>query len=364
MRDAIPSILEQGKKVTPLKSSLRSYNSGMMEDSHGLLFCSRSFCPWTQTAELVWQRLAGHRLVPIGSLNLRAKGPVHFEDARLLMHNDRLLVAYTEGRYDRKPFLSAQGLALMAPNGLQPARQFQIHFGGNFRRSEKNWQFFSRGGHLHFVYSIQPHIVARLNGSVQVDDEWTTKAEIHWPGGTLRGGTPPILDGDSYVSFFHASHKHPTRHRRYSMGAYRFDSKPPFSILEITDPILVGSENDTTLPHPYHPAWRPLTVFPAGAVKRGDGYLVCLGVNDSSDALLEIPDAGKLPWHPVGYFSKPRVRAFATNNPKLPVSNGKGIWLNWKRKSPLQGELETDNPDVAENLINRPGVRETEVAFK
>ena len=72
--------------------------------------------------------------------------------------------------------------------------------------------------------------------------------------------------------------------RRYHMGCYTFDAKPPFALKRYTQlPILSGSQHDR-FAHP-----KPLVVFPCGACLRDGVWQISMGVNDLDCALMEIP---------------------------------------------------------------------------
>lgn len=117
-------------------------------------------------------------------------------------------------------------------------------------RHQKNWSPFDfcpsctfRNGHalpfpapvanasLLFVYSIQPHVVVEPQAT-EVAGEMTAEVVFKtatvntsfWQWGEMRGGTPALLVGDRYLSFFHSSgrlsHKHIIT---YVMGAYTFE---------------------------------------------------------------------------------------------------------------------------------------------
>lgn len=150
--------------------------------------------------------------------------------------------------------------------------------------TEKNWGWFSHDGRIHFVYQVRPHVV------VDGDTVHTQNSEMLWTLGELRGGSAPIRMGDEYLAFFHSSipwrsiPKYGMR-RRYFMGAYCFDAKPPFKPTRYTPQyLLAGSENDITIPG------SPAVVFPCGAAHLGDGQiLVTYGSNDATCGWVTIP---------------------------------------------------------------------------
>lgn len=177
----------------------------------------------------------------------------------------------------------------------------------NLARHEKNWCPFVIGkeDRLAHVYSINPHVVyhSEQGEFVRIESRNST-LPLAWSYGEPRGGTPPVLVGSEYVSFFHSSLPWMKPKRRYYMGAYCFESKPPFAITRMTvEPLLVGSEEDPRV------LGGPLCIFPNGAVLSGCGpypsdrvainprliepreWTVVLGVNDEACSWLRIPHA-------------------------------------------------------------------------
>ena len=154
--------------------------------------------------------------------------------------------------------------------------------------AEKNWLWFFHQDNLYMVYSTDPHIVCRFSPGGVFEQEYKTEnpKPLDWKYGTIRGGTPPAMtkDGAEYVSFFHSSLPDDTYHRRYYMGAYAFESQPPFRITRYTpDPLLAGSPQDIWF------KGKPLVVFPCGSRLRDEKWLVTMGINDLASAWIEIP---------------------------------------------------------------------------
>ena len=153
---------------------------------------------------------------------------------------------------------------------------------------EKNWVFFEHDTKLHFVWGTIPTEICEVSGHKVSQVYKTSPKGIVWPWGQPRGGTPPVLIGDEYFSFFHSSSAY--RHTsRYYMGCYAFEAKPPFRMTKISiKPILAGSEAD---PHQTSP---PFVVFPGGSIYEAGQWLVVLGINDSKCGWIKIPHADLL----------------------------------------------------------------------
>jgi len=156
---------------------------------------------------------------------------------------------------------------------------------------EKNWQFFTHLGELHFVYSTEPHIVVRPNlTTLEPDKVYETNYPLPWKYGQPRGGTPPVLIGDEFFSFFH-SHTVTTPEvskltgcgKQYHFAAYAFSAKPPFHITRFASaPLISGDPYDNVV------LWGNAAAFPCGALLVGDEWAVSYGYNDREMKILKI----------------------------------------------------------------------------
>ncbi len=73
----------------------------------------------------------------------------------------------------------------------------------NPNRREKSWVPFDYKGSLLLAYSLQPHFIFKpLIGTGECESVALTKGDIQWDLGDLRGGTPGLLVGNEYLSFF------------------------------------------------------------------------------------------------------------------------------------------------------------------
>ena len=148
---------------------------------------------------------------------------------------------------------------------------------------QKNWAPFVYKNQMYLSYNLNPHEVLSPNKksgvcSVLYDSEFHP---AWWRYGTIRGGTPSVLVDGRYLGFFHSSSyarsattgSTPIFH--YFMGAYAFESKPPFKITHITPHPIIGE-------HFYDPSDYPKrVVFPGGFIVRGDMIYVAIGIDDS-----------------------------------------------------------------------------------
>ncbi len=165
---------------------------------------------------------------------------------------------------------------------------------------EKNWIPFvvnhnDKEDEIYFVYKYLPHRILKLtsieDGIIEVvynnEGEFSALKKWEEKWGKIRGGTPAILVGDEYLSFFHSSFKHKDEYY-YVMGVITFENKPPFRIKKLSKTPIIF--NDMYSIKVTKDAWfygkRPpmSVIFPAGIAvgnenKKDVFYVVC-GEND------------------------------------------------------------------------------------
>jgi predicted GH43/DUF377 family glycosyl hydrolase len=358
----IPSVLQQGVPVTALASAFHAYNSGTLD---GRRFLSRAFDPLEKRSRLIWQRRQGDRLKAEELFEI--PGQNNYEDGRIFSHGGRAYAAYTEGVYHPGSFLAIQQVALLGPD-WQPEEIHRIDYAANGRRSEKNWQFFSHDGVLHFIYSIVPHLVVPVDRHFGARQHFVSGGTLNWPWGeVLRGGTPPLFwqAQRCYITFFHSHTEHRDRNRRYAMGAYLFEPEPPFAIRAFSPALLRASNYDATVPNPSVRGWNPLVVFPVGAWWEGETINVSLGVNDSFDAIARF-DPAKIEWREPGQYSVKAERYFeATNGPVPLVRRGQVVHWNLRAHTAYgspKGYLATGDPNLIALIEDRQDTREIDAA--
>ncbi len=156
------------------------------------------------------------------------------------------------------------------------------------RGYEKNWVWFQGSNGLpHFVYTIRPHTVCQVHPE-GIKEHKTIGDHDVWDYGEPRGGTPPVLVGNDYFSFFHSSRRWFDPYRRYFMGCYAFTAEPEthYALSGITPyPLLFASEQDP------REGPSPIVVFPCGALFRDDVWTVSFGCNDCRSAWIRVPHA-------------------------------------------------------------------------
>ena len=221
-----------------------------------------------------------------------------WEDPRVLVHNNRVWVSCCDFVWQKGKWTGAHQIVTEVNEKWQGIKRYDPVYGGNGpnlglnKSHEKNWLFFMYGESPHMIYKASPHEVVALNSDfspVRMADGWPLGYKTEWDSsvwkyGEIRGGTNPVLVGDEYYTFFHSSLPWMPPKRQYFMGAYTFESKPPFRVKRITPNfLLAGSKHDR---------WdksKPACVFACGSVLEHNNFTVSFGVNDLCSAWIEIP---------------------------------------------------------------------------
>ena len=227
-------------------------------------------------------------------INLNLKEEVdfeQFEDPRVLVHNDKIYVSCATYVHDAFHLVHQKMLVFDKDFNHIDNIHFKYGFNGiNLKENtgiEKNWTFFVYNDKLMCIYKLSPHTVLEFDWNGNLLTEYIThnSFQSNWKYGIPRGGTNPIYKDGYYISFFHSHIYWGKGKRRYFMGHYKFNSVPPFDIIETSNKfILMGSEKDERM----YPEENPLVVFPCGAILDDDKCLVSLGVNDEKTAIITI----------------------------------------------------------------------------
>lgn len=242
--------------------------------------------------------MSGRRIIgPEIPITLISVAPdEHFEDPRIVSFEGRIFLSCCNFVWGTMWSGSHQVLFELTEH-FEAFKRWDILYGKNGNwidrntGMEKNWLFFFHEGRPHMVYTTEPMEVVEMDWNFNAVKTHRTTSHLNWPWGEPRGGTPPILMGGEYWTFFHSSHRwHETGTARYHMGFMAFEARPPFRKTRfIKLPILSGSSQDR---------WahsKPVTVFPCGATYQPNGtWLVTFGINDLYCGLAEIPHSDLL----------------------------------------------------------------------
>lgn len=259
------------------------FNSSLIEWKNQYLMAFRNGWAGSEVYVIPFSK----ELKPVGDaikLDLFHPSRAHYgrEDPRLFYYRGKLHVAYigVEGKYGPTSVLYAR-----LSDDLKVEAKYYPHY-ANRNSWEKNWQFFEGlDENLYAVYSFAPHKILRVDGErTELVYETTTRAE--WNLRTeIRGGASPVRVGDEWWSFFHTRVEH-NSNRVYVAGLYTFDVNPPFRVRRIiSDPILWANTNNKPSDQYAH------VIFPCGAVRQEDKWILCCGVHDRWTELHEFSHA-------------------------------------------------------------------------
>lgn len=259
--------------------------------------------------------------------------PRHY-DPRFLIYQDRLFLHYNNNVQTRPNQIFLVEVDADTLAARTPARCLAL--AGPRRQIEKNWMFFEHDGELFAVYQIAPHTILRVNldghGTIPCRRIYTTPWDVTpytKEYGLLGGGTPPVRQGNEYLSFFHSQQplsplhwfmhywpvapgrklprtiaaverrlRKPFARKRYLAGVYTFAATPPFPPRWLLPTPILHPETEPPYQR-YRQRINPDAngiVYPCGAVPWGDDrWLVSYGVHDERCCLrlVTVPWNGK-----------------------------------------------------------------------
>jgi predicted GH43/DUF377 family glycosyl hydrolase len=224
----------------------------------------------------------------LNTRNSSCKIPSQAEDARLYRYKNKIYLTYNDSdevisphsKQRRDIFVcevvyEKNNFAALHPIKLIHKTKYNEQFW------QKNWVPFEYGDQLFFTYSINPHEILYPNMATgECHLAFETRVPINWNYGTLRGSTPPLMDENEYLAFFHSgicTRSEGTGWQEkwhYFMGAYQFSASPPFQMTKIS-PFPIFD------PHFYdNPPTEKAVIFPGGFVISGNNIYVAYGKHD------------------------------------------------------------------------------------
>lgn len=215
-----------------------------------------------------------------------------FADPRLYNFDSRIFLYWNTGWHSpqNEQYLQEMDARTLTPIGAPRLLILE----GTRRQIEKNWTFFGDGPY-YAVYSIVPHRVLEFSVDGNGPIRFREVASVDWdPGdyvaefGELRGGCPPIREGNSYLSIVH-SLLPGVAGAQYLPAVYRFSAEPPFTPLAapVTALPLFEPFQDARILPPLNPAVERV-LYPCGATISGDSVLISYGINDELCAIARL----------------------------------------------------------------------------
>lgn len=291
-------IFDFGKAKTP---DVDYFNSGLVDRPDGRWLVTRR-C-YKKVNSLIAFLLDGNK--PVRGFPVRMEQRFtneHFEDPRVIYHNGKTYVSACNFILNKTGWSGAHQIICEVNNDWTSVKRYDPEYGGNgfdswsITRHEKNWIWFFDVNCPHLVYSASPHRIARFNMDFEhiKNDDWLASEYTEewnstiWRYGDIRGGTPPVLVGSEYYTFFHSSTLWRSPKRQYHMGCYSFSKDNPngvsFAMKSITlEPLLSGSISDRWKPG------CPIVCFPCGSIFKDGIWTITGGCNDLDTFWCDIP---------------------------------------------------------------------------
>lgn len=318
-KDHIPSVESQGfvfHKIDNSKllgnSGTPRFNGSIVRHKGKLLLGYRYYNPQADGKTQVAIAELDDSYQPVANyhINLPPHGSTRiFEDCRLFEHNGKLYMSFVELDIFGYPnFRAIQRLVQLGKN-YQQAVDFRLKVGRNYKSVEKNWSYYSDNGRLRCVYDIpQQHFFAVDEANCAACQESKGKP-IMWNMGHLRGGTPLIPHEGGFIGFHHTGTDHEWLIRRYGMGTYIVRDG---QVTDISPSFIYGTKEEE-----WCGAGNPRCVFPAGVIDDGDKFLVSCGVNDTFNAVIEIPkETAVKDLRPVSHYHTDHSRCWRIKKPR------------------------------------------------
>lgn len=230
---------------------------------------------------------------PGAELSERARN--WFADPRLYAIDGRLFMYFNSGWHAPR---NHQFLIELDPQSLCPVGfAWELDLVTPIQALEKNWTFLDTGADALFgalVYSPSPHRIARLVDShkhrliYSLDAEAAPVSASRLGPGQLRGGAPPVRQGDCHYSFCHFI-PDTVQPVNYRAAVYRFDSRFPHTPHDDGAALLVRSTPPDAARG--QPALNPAVnevIYPGGAIWHAQTWHIACGLNDERCGILSL----------------------------------------------------------------------------
>ncbi|HZN65372.1 MAG TPA: hypothetical protein VFB66_08720 [Tepidisphaeraceae bacterium] len=221
-----------------------------------------------------------------------AAGAVSQEDPRLFVAMDTLWLSFAEPSEAWRRCRVVVGRLI--PRRFRWVAEVPLTYARSTPR-EKNWLLYDDGDGMKCLYRPSPHTL--LDASERNMRLVLERPGPTWAFGEWRNSAGPVLRGDEWYVITHSYEGtfQQWSGRRYHVGAYTYDAKPPYRIKRFT-PAPISSAADLAGPFQDHPR----VLLPMGLVWADDRWIVSCGVNDAECRILHL-DADQLernlvPW--------------------------------------------------------------------
>ncbi len=215
-----------------------------------------------------------------------------FADPRLYRLGGRTYIYWNTGWQEpiNHQFLQEFDEQTLSPQGMP--RELKLE---GRRPIEKNWTFFGDGP-FYCVYSICPHRVLEfsLEGQGTIEFKEMPAKDVDFSEysktyGEARGGTPPVLVNDQYISIAHSLYSG-SKGVRYVPLAYSFSSNAPFvPTAAPIAPLNLGNPFGRQTLHQRLNKAVSEVIYPSGADCVAGDFIISHGINDELCAISILP---------------------------------------------------------------------------
>lgn len=255
------------------------YNCGLVRHDGRLLMVSR--LGWSGSRTYLSELADDYRVASTRDLGIqhpRAYSGV--EDPRILAIGSELKVVVTG--YESANAGATSILVASLDRDLKVASVVAPHYEQRLTW-EKNWAPFEYDGRLHFVYTVNPHVILRMEEDKTIEVGRSTNI-FPWRSTALRGGAPPVRVGNEYYHWFHSVQTTKKGKLVYGLALYAFAARPPFQVTRRVSHVIMTPDNEIR-------GWNKTVVFPCGAVLEDGVWKISYGKQDRECWIVEYDSA-------------------------------------------------------------------------
>jgi len=217
-----------------------------------------------------------------------------FADPRLVRLMGRSFVSWNSGWHEPRNHQFLQEFDTSTLQPLGPPRELCLK--GSRQPIEKNWAFWEADG-LYASYSPSPHKVLGFSLDGEGPLLFHPLTEQAWGNGIyerrfgfLRGGTPPVRDGERFVAICHSMHGSAESGFDYKAAAYSFSAKAPFVPIQRPHrPLPLPDAPQRSLPVLNKAVGQ--VIYPCGLARDAGDWLLSYGLHDEYCVVARLSEA-------------------------------------------------------------------------
>lgn len=284
----------------------KAYNATLVDDGAGYLMAFRydeyslPIKPpirWSEFYQNIGFVRLNSQFEPIGNWISCKKIGNRAYDPRLFRVKDHLFLTYTSPKPEATDSVTSAVIYLTEvhdhKNDVTVDDPLLLKTPFPSQNYEKNWVPFNYHDEPALSYIVNPHAVlvpSLTDGTCKLASLSKEIPNLGWDWGSIRGGTPAVLVDGEYLGVFHSCKQDPiSGYKIYYMGAYTFNSNPPFNLTRVSAQPILHRDFYSSLPnHILTGHIASYVLFPAGIVARNHQIYVCYGENDVAIKVMEL----------------------------------------------------------------------------